>query len=652
MTSTSTHTSTLTGTPTVTRTNNPPLTATPTPTKTQSPVVMLKNLAVGKPASQSSTFSHPYSGANRAVDGVTDGQFFAGSTTHTNEDYRAWWQVDLGKVDNIQTIKVWNRTDCCWDRLRDFYVLVSDVPFISTSLNNTLLQPGASGYHISGEAGRPTEVAVNRTGRYVRVQLVGSNYLSLSEVEVWGGSSVPATVEPTKTPTVTTTEVITRTPTQTATITASPTPTKTVPPVGELKNLAVGMPASQSSNYSHPYSDAYRAVDGVTDGEFLAGSTTHTEFENQPWWQVDLGKVVGIQKIKIWNRTDCCSNRLQDFYILVSDVPFVSTSLNSTILQPGVSGYHISGEAGRPTKVAVNRTGRYVRVQLVGANYLSISELEVWGGSIVPPIPEITRTPTQVVLSPVGTGTFDDTNSHIAYSGYWMIKSESSAYQSSLHYSNTINETISLKFTGNQFGFIYNTDSLGGIVEIYVDDQLLASINQYSTGTVWQKIWDSPILTTGTHTLTMKHAQGGAAYLDALIVSQLESGTQYQVQLNNPVYIPNFAHPEMGNNWMGVAGQIFDQNENPVKNLVVLVDGTLNGVSFESLSLTGLASQFYGEGAYEIELSNAPINSTVSLSITLYDLSGQALSTPFYFETFADNLKNLILINFRQLILP
>ncbi|MCJ7622721.1 MAG: discoidin domain-containing protein [Anaerolineaceae bacterium] len=160
---------------------------TPTPTNTLPPVGEVRNLAIGKPASQSSTFSHPYSGAKGAVDGVTNGEFFAASTTHTNYENRPWWQVDLGKVENIQRIKVWNRTDCCWDRLRDFYVLVSDVPFISTDLDTTLLQPGVSGYHISAEAGRPTEVAVNRTGRYVRVQLVGSNYLSISEVEVWGG---------------------------------------------------------------------------------------------------------------------------------------------------------------------------------------------------------------------------------------------------------------------------------------------------------------------------------------------------------------------------------------------------------------------------------------------------------------------------------
>jgi hypothetical protein len=31
------------------------------------------------------------------------------------------------------------------------------------------------------------------------------------------------------------------------------------------------------------------AVDGNTDGEFLNKSTTHTNYEQGAWWQVDLG---------------------------------------------------------------------------------------------------------------------------------------------------------------------------------------------------------------------------------------------------------------------------------------------------------------------------------------------------------------------------
>jgi hypothetical protein len=66
----------------------------------------------------------------------------------------------------------------------NFYVFVSDNPFNSTDLNTTLNQPGVSNYYVPGYSGTPGTVNANRTGRYVRVQLAGSNYLVLGEVKV------------------------------------------------------------------------------------------------------------------------------------------------------------------------------------------------------------------------------------------------------------------------------------------------------------------------------------------------------------------------------------------------------------------------------------------------------------------------------------
>ncbi len=146
------------------------------------------NLASGKPATQSSTNSGT---PQLAVDGNTDGNYFNGSVTHTLLDAQAWWQVDLGSVSSISDVRVWNRTDCCSDRLSNFYVLVSDAPFSSTNLSTTIAQPGVSSYSVAGQAGSPTYVTVNRSGRYVRVQLSGSNYLSLAEVKVFGVAGTP-----------------------------------------------------------------------------------------------------------------------------------------------------------------------------------------------------------------------------------------------------------------------------------------------------------------------------------------------------------------------------------------------------------------------------------------------------------------------------
>jgi RHS repeat-associated protein len=141
-----------------------------------------QNVALGKSATQSSSWAGIP--ASVAVDGNTNGNYFS----HTNYDNQAWWQVDLGASYALDQINVWNRTDCCTDRLSNFYVLVSDQPFTSTNLNTTLNQAGVSKYYVSGQGGRPTTVAIGRTGRYLRVQLTGTNYLSLSEVEAIGSS--------------------------------------------------------------------------------------------------------------------------------------------------------------------------------------------------------------------------------------------------------------------------------------------------------------------------------------------------------------------------------------------------------------------------------------------------------------------------------
>jgi hypothetical protein len=142
------------------------------------------NLALGKHASQSSTGYNGQPG--RAVDGNLDGHYFHGnSVTHTNKERGAWWQVDLGHVHRIKSIRIMNRTDCCGERLSNFYVLVSDHPFTSKDLNTTLHQRGVWSSRYPSIAGRQTDIPVHKNGRYVRIQLSGTNYLSLAEVQVF-----------------------------------------------------------------------------------------------------------------------------------------------------------------------------------------------------------------------------------------------------------------------------------------------------------------------------------------------------------------------------------------------------------------------------------------------------------------------------------
>ncbi|CAC9435490.1 hypothetical protein [uncultured Gammaproteobacteria bacterium] len=139
------------------------------------------NLAFGKHATQSSTY--PYSiltVADYAVDGNTDGRFLNSSTTHTQYEQGAWWQVDLGGQKNIKQIIIYNRTDCCVDRLSNYQVSISDKADFSTHIYQ-------QDFHVVPNPKKIIQLnGSGKQGRYVRIQLLDKNYLSLAEVQVIG----------------------------------------------------------------------------------------------------------------------------------------------------------------------------------------------------------------------------------------------------------------------------------------------------------------------------------------------------------------------------------------------------------------------------------------------------------------------------------
>jgi YVTN family beta-propeller protein len=152
----------------------------------------LSNLAYGKSASASELGYG--SAAEAAVDGNMDGNFFDGSVVDTAgisaQDY---WEVDLGAVDTIQTVNLFNRTDCCGTRLNNFYVLVSATSMDGQSLSQLLTNAAVTQVYtantgfVMGNSPQLYSVSLGAVqGRYVRVQLAGSNQLALAEVEVMG----------------------------------------------------------------------------------------------------------------------------------------------------------------------------------------------------------------------------------------------------------------------------------------------------------------------------------------------------------------------------------------------------------------------------------------------------------------------------------
>jgi hypothetical protein len=83
-------------------------------------------------------------------------------------------------------------------------------------------------------------------------------------------------------------------------------------------NVARGGKATQQSTaFAGP---AELAIDGNTDGIHANKSVTHTETVDDPWWEVDLTTLHGVDSIAIWNRTDSdLHTRLNNFTIALLD---------------------------------------------------------------------------------------------------------------------------------------------------------------------------------------------------------------------------------------------------------------------------------------------------------------------------------------------
>jgi len=284
-------------------------------------------------ASQSSTFPGSPA-ASAAFDNNTDGNYFDGSVTATNTQANPWWQVDLGSSKSISTVVIWNRTDCCASRLSDYWVFVSNTPFSASDTPTTLAsRPGTFASHQTSTPSPSATITVGASGQYVRVQLSGTDILSLAEVQVNTGGGTGG-----------------------------------------------GGTASQSSTFpGSPAASA--AIDGRTDGNYFDGSVTATNMENNPWWQEDLGSSQSISSITIWNRTDCCGSRLSDYWVFVSNTPFSAADTPATLAnRAGTFASHQTTAPSPSTTIAVNTTGQFVRVQLSSPNILSLAEVQVATG--------------------------------------------------------------------------------------------------------------------------------------------------------------------------------------------------------------------------------------------------------------------------------
>lgn len=128
--------------------------------------------------------------------------------------------------------------------------------------------------------------------------------------------------------------------------------------------------------------------------------------------------------------------------------------------------------------------------------------------------------------------------------------------------------------------------------------------------------------------------------------TEIPEGSRYfSIQEGAPIGMPNWANQEVGCAWLGLAGQVFDLEGEPVLDLIVEVGGTLEGQPLLGLSITGMAS-VYGPGGYEIQLADHVVASQGEAWAQIKNGTGETLSGRIFIETFDDCAQNLLLLNF------
>ena len=133
---------------------------------------------------------------------------------------------------------------------------------------------------------------------------------------------------------------------------------------------AGGCPVTSSLSVDSSNYGGFRVVDGITTIQNLGFISFITD---TPWLMIDLEKTVYVWMVRLYNRPDCCQERLTNFEIRVGSS---STFANN----PACASNQPSFNPSKDFPCVLS--GRYLSVQLMytsGTSSLGVGEVEVYG---------------------------------------------------------------------------------------------------------------------------------------------------------------------------------------------------------------------------------------------------------------------------------
>ena len=115
---------------------------------------------------------------------------------------------------------------------------------------------------------------------------------------------------------------------------------------------------------------------------------------------------------------------------------------------------------------------------------------------------------------------YNDTHPGFVYSANWQNVVKDKAYAGSYKLTTRTGSSVTFNFTGRSFSLLYTTGLNFGKLDIYVDNQLIATLDQRTSQIYFQKRWDSGQFSAGTHVLKLVFVgrNDSKGTLDAVIV--------------------------------------------------------------------------------------------------------------------------------------
>jgi len=119
----------------------------------------------------------------------------------------------------------------------------------------------------------------------------------------------------------------------------------------------------------------------------------------------------------------------------------------------------------------------------------------------VPPTATAKSTPTSQPDSPI---TYDDKNSAFSYSSGWQTVTDAKAYGGSYKDTTQSGADVVLPFNGQSFSIVYRGGAYGQF-DVFIDAQLVATLNEEQATDTDQQRWDYPgQLAQGSHRLKLE----------------------------------------------------------------------------------------------------------------------------------------------------